>query len=305
MPSNSEGPAEATAVRAERDGANRPAPAPAGAACAPRFDAHLAARGKGASSIGRRDLAALVIPLIVFGVFFGWAQAAHWDLATLRHLFDPVRGSFPARHAWWAEELVHRRGRDLVAVIALLALATFASSFFGAATPTRRDRRRSAGYVVLCLLLGTGLVAGLKRVTHVDCPWDLELFGGSRPYVGLFGERPEDLPPGHCFPGGHSSGAFALFGLYFVLKERNRRAARAVLVGVLVLGAVFSFGQWARGAHFPTHDATSAILCWAMAWTLFHLAFKGRLQGSAERPESGAGGDGPGLRGPYARGLGT
>ncbi|NJO12636.1 MAG: phosphatase PAP2 family protein [Gammaproteobacteria bacterium] len=109
------------------------------------------------------------------------------------------------------------------------------------------------------------IAGALKSVTNVDCPWDLAAFNGTRPYVHIFGDRPDTLPPSRCFPGAHSSSGFALLCLYFAFRERSRRwPGRAVALG-LCIGGVFSFAQQARGAHFLSHDLTSAFLAWFVA----------------------------------------
>ena len=96
-------------------------------------------------------------------------------------------------------------------------------------------------------------------MTNVDCPWDLAGFGGDRPYVGLFGESSRLSTARACFPGAHSSSGFALLSFYFALRDARARAgALALLAAALLVGAVFSIGQEARGAHFLSHDLASA-----------------------------------------------
>ncbi|MGH8447380.1 MAG: phosphatase PAP2 family protein, partial [Solimonas sp.] len=113
--------------------------------------------------------------------------------------------------------------------------------------------------------LATGSVGLLKHTTNKDCPWSLERYGGDQPYVLLGEAPPEDKKPGHCFPGGHSSGAFGFFGLYFLMVRRRPAWARRTLAGVLFLGFVFAATQWVRGAHFVSHDLWSAAIGWLAA----------------------------------------
>jgi membrane-associated PAP2 superfamily phosphatase len=44
------------------------------------------------------------------------------------------------------------------------------------------------------------------------------------------------------------------------------------LAGALCLGALFSFGQQARGAHFLSHDLASVAIAWMMALALSQRA---------------------------------
>jgi membrane-associated PAP2 superfamily phosphatase len=123
--------------------------------------------------------------------------------------------------------------------------------------------------LALSILVGTSLVALLKHFSNVDCPDDLWRYGGSRAYAHVFADKPAGVPRGTCFPGGHSSGAFSLFALYFVFRHGSSRGAFLSLVAVMALGAVFAVGQWSRGQHFPSHDAWSAVICWYVALALY------------------------------------
>jgi membrane-associated PAP2 superfamily phosphatase len=179
---------------------------------------------------------------------------------------------------WWANRLLHRDGRDLIRGIGGLALAGWLSSFAGVGT---RKWRRPTGFVLLALLLSIGLVGGLKAITNVDCPWDLTGFGGHNPYVALFADRPDSLPHARCFPGAHSSSGFALVCIYFVLRERSHRLTRWALAGAILVGVAFSIGQEARGAHFLSHDLTSAAIVWFVQLGMYRVY--ARAPASSER----------------------
>ena len=184
--------------------------------------------------------------------FFFRAATAHW------------LGS--GSGAWWARDLIHQGGRDLVRAVAVGALVTWALSY---ASWKLAPWRREALFVFLGIVLVTGAVGILKVLTDVDCPWDLAEFGGNRPYVTLLGDRPDYLPRAACFPGAHSSSGFALLSVYFALRARLPRLARWLGAAALLLGVTFALGQEARGAHFLSHDLVSAMLAW---WLLLALS---------------------------------
>jgi membrane-associated PAP2 superfamily phosphatase len=139
------------------------------------------------------------------------------------------------------------------------------------------DWRRPAAYFVLAVVLTVGITGALKTITNVDCPWDLRAFGGRFPYVSLFGDRPDELRPGRCFPAAHASSGFALMALYFVFRERNQRLAYLGLATGMLVGLVFGLAQQARGAHFLSHDLWSAMLAWFIALTLYAFGFRTQL----------------------------
>ena len=207
-----------------------------------------------------------LLPTAVLGLacaLMAWTGA---DLWLADRLFDPVAAAFPLRDAFWTQTMLHYRGAKLVVAVGLGAILLWAAAFRWARL---RPLQRRAGYVALCFALGPGLVGLGKQYSNVDCPWDLQRYGGDRPYVGLLADRPDELPAGHCFPAGHSSGAFAFFAFYFVLRGSRPRAARAALLGVVALGLAFAGTQWLRGAHFPSHDLWSAWICWMTCLSLY------------------------------------
>ena len=228
-----------------------------------------------------RDWRSLVgWPLLAFTCVLGLLFVTHRDPWIARQLFfDPARGWLGAgRGAWWARTLIHRDGGLLVRSVIALTIAAFLCSFRVARlAPWRRELM----FAVVGMLAVVALVGTLKALTNVDCPWDLEGFGGRRPYTGLFGQRAVGLPHAQCFPGGHSGSAFALMAVYFSLRNRARRAARVALAGAVVLGMIFAFGQEARGAHFLAHDVTSAAIAWfVLVWLYSKMLAPGAHAGS-------------------------
>lgn len=221
-----------------------------------------------------------VLPASVFLGLVGVLGALELDARVADAFFDPSRGAFRARDAWWANELLHSGGRDVVALLGIAALAVVGLGWAGRFRPALarfRPALRPALYFVLCLSFSTGAVSLLKHHIHRDCPWDMERWGGSRPYFELFEARPASLPASGCFPGGHSSGGFALLALYFLGRERGAGWARLGLLLGVGVGTTFAFAQWARGAHFPSHDLWSAAVCWAFALVLYAGVFRRRL----------------------------
>jgi membrane-associated PAP2 superfamily phosphatase len=181
--------------------------------------------------------------------------------------FDRTAGSWIGAASWWAVDLIHAGGALFIRIVGLAALAAWALSF-----PLRGVRawRAGAGYVVLALVVCTSAAGGLKQLTGVDCPWDVAGYGGDRPYAPLLTGRSDALPPGHCFPGAHASSGFALMAFYFAFRDRRPRLARGLLAGAIAIGIVFSVGQQARGAHFLSHDLTSAGLSWFLLLALWY-----------------------------------
>lgn len=221
-----------------------------------------------------------VWPLALLGLAALLVYGNGLDARVAGHFYDAAAGGFPGHHAAWLEAL-HRAERVLPQTAGGGALLLWLASF---AVPPARSLRRGALYVALCFALGPGLVMLGKRVSNVDCPWDLARYGGDRPEVGLFDDRPDALPPAQCFPSGHASGAYAFFAFYFLLRRHRRRAAPAVLAGAVALGLAFGLTQWARGAHFVSHDLWSAAICWNVCLLLAAACLRRPVPRAAPAP---------------------
>lgn len=175
--------------------------------------------------------------------------------------FDAGREQWLGRGSFWMEDVLHTGGRNLVRLIAFSALVAWLASFRARALA---PHRQAWGYLAACFALVPLLVGGLKAITNVDCPWDLAGFGGVRPYVEWFADRPDGLPHAACFPGAHSSSAFALFALFFLWHRSRPGWALGALGFTVLVGVLFSVAQQSRGAHFLSHDVASAMIAWAM-----------------------------------------
>lgn len=213
-----------------------------------------------------------LLPAILFLGLVAALHYSHGDLAIADALFDPSSGLFlyqdnPTITA------IHDAEHDLVlGITAFIGLIGLGSLLFKPLRPWRR----ATVYLLLSIALGSGLVAAGKAVSNVDCPRQLLRYGGDLPYIPVFADKPDELPQGRCFPGGHSSGGFSLLALYFLLYGR-RRAWLALLPG-LSLGLLFAVTQWTRGAHFPSHDLWSAAVCWFSALGVYAGVFRYRLR---------------------------
>ncbi|WP_078059816.1 phosphatase PAP2 family protein [Xanthomonas massiliensis] len=183
------------------------------------------------------------------------------------HLFHAEGGRWALRDAWFTTHLVHRDGKYLSTLAGGVAAGLFAASW---RWPALRPWRRALGYAVAAVVLSTLAVSVLKHLTGMDCPWDLQRYGGTRPLLGLFQARPAGLPPPtECFPAGHASAGYAWMSLYFAALLARPRWRWAGLAAGIGLGLLFGFSQQLRGAHFLSHDVATALVCWTLAAALY------------------------------------
>lgn len=229
------------------------------ARCAPRLSS---------TAFLRRHLWA---PLAVLSVVLVVIELAGLDLVLARAwYFDGTTHQWlgSGDNAWWARGILHQDGRWFIRGVVICAAGIWAASFL---FTWMKTLRRPAGFVTAAMVASMAIVGALKSMTNVDCPWDLIPFGGANPYLGTFTPRPDWLPHAACFPGAHSSSGFSLMCLYFLWRGSFPRLAAWGLGLGIATGIAFSIGQEARGAHFLSHDLTSAAIVWFVQLGLYCL----------------------------------
>jgi membrane-associated PAP2 superfamily phosphatase len=212
----------------------------------------------------------LLWPTLIYVYLFVLLRIGDIDREVAGLFAGSQQPGFPLRHAYLTEFLLHDVAQAAMKGIVVLLLLAWLGSWLNGYLARRR---RELGYLLLSVVLSVGLVGLGKQVTNVDCPWDLQAFGGQRIFYDLFDNKPAGAPVGRCFPGGHSASGFALFGLFFLLRRRRPSHAALGLLPALLLGAGFAVVQWVRGAHFPSHDLTTAYVCWLTALACAHWVF--------------------------------
>jgi len=220
----------------------------------------------------------LGIPLLT-AVILILLELTDLDMILANLFFDHSAGQFIGRHSFFLEDILHDRAKQVVIAFSVFAIIGFTGSFV---LQRLKPIRRELGCLVLAMGLSTAFVTPLKAVTAVQCPWSLSEFGGKETYSKLLEARPQTDKPGRCWPGGHAATGFTLFALFFVLRDRRPRLARAALTFAFALGTVFSVGRMLQGAHFFSHNVWTAVFCWLIGLGCYYLVLY-RRQAPAEQ----------------------
>lgn len=189
-----------------------------------------------------------------------------------RHLtdffFDADQHHFLLKHNFFLERVMHDDWKWLMVVIALGSLIT---SLVANRFSRLRAYKRSFLWAFVGMLLSTSAVAVFKHYDQHGCPWDLAIYGGDLPLLGLFESLPKGVSPGHCFPAGHASGGFSLMSFYFAFMHSQPDLARNLLQIGVVMGVLMGMVQVMRGAHFLSHVLWSGWLVWAVLLMLYWI----------------------------------
>ncbi len=191
------------------------------------------------------------------------------DFVVANWIYAPS-GSWLYQDSWVTNTLMHRFGKYALILLYLLFVLKF---FVRDKSKENAFQRYGKIVLLLSLVVGTFLVSVLKHVLEVDCPWDLEQYGGNKPFFQVFHYAKAYLPSSHCFPSGHASTAFTWFSLYFYCSIYYPKKRLYVLAAVLFLGFGFGFGQQLRGAHFISHDFWSLLVCFLCNAIIYKVAF--------------------------------
>lgn len=206
-------------------------------------------------------------PALVAALALLALETTRLDSTVSNWFFDTASGRFPLRYNAAFEIVTHQWAKYMVVLVASAVIATWLMSFV---IPALKGQRRLLLFLSLALALAPAAVTLLKAASPRHCPYDLAEYGGYALRLGSFDDLPPEQPPGHCFPGGHASGGFALLAFYFAgLELRNRHLARAGLWGGLSAGLLFGMARVAQGAHFLSHNLWSALVCWLVILALY------------------------------------
>lgn len=198
--------------------------------------------------------------LMVTGLFLVLlSRSGTADFAISRIFFDSSTGTFPLKDMPVFAVAGHTGLRWLALLIWCSAVVIAVASIWAAPL---REWRSMLIFFCVTVALTTLFVALLKMASAHSCPWDLQGFGGTAHWFPLFDTPVSDSGPGRCWPGGHSAGGFSLMAGYFAFRRNHRAIARMALVFALGLGALMSFVQMARGAHFLSHCLWSLWIAW-------------------------------------------
>lgn len=206
---------------------------------------------------------------VTLAIIFEYFQ---FDIPIAKFWFELEGGEtqWSLRRAWLLENIMHIGGRNLVILLAVIVLTFLMLSLW---KPRIKPFRKSLALLFISVLSTVLLVRVGKDLSHVSCPWDQSMFGGSHYYLPIFAKLPTDSEFGVCFPGGHSSGGFAWVALYYFAYQNCPKQRWKGLVFGLVLGGIFSLSQQLRGAHFFSHGIWSLGIAWLVSTSFYYLFY--------------------------------
>ena len=142
-----------------------------------------------------------------------------------------------------------------------------------ASVKKQRLLRGYAAVVFLTLLLGPGIIVNgiFKDHWQRPRPVQTEQFGGSLKYVPPMVVGDVDGPTARSFPSGHSSVAFSLIAIWFLLRRRHPLWANRMLPFTLVFGLYVGMARMVAGGHYLSDVLFSAYFTFLAASLSYHV----------------------------------
>ncbi len=215
------------------------------------------------------------IPLAAFVVVAILLETTRVDLWLADAIYRWEGGAWSLRRDPIVRDLLHSDAKRLISVVYGTLVVGCATSFL---TDRMRPYRWGFVYLVVAVAASTLLVAFLKDVTRVNCPWSVDRYGGVLPYLSTWREVLLHGPSGRCFPSGHAGSGYALIATYFFCRcfaPRWRWVALGTAIGV---GLTFGIAQQLRGAHYLSHDVWALAICWFVAIAATPILNRGRAE---------------------------
>ena len=217
----------------------------------------------------------ILLPLILMIFYLSISHGMQWDEQIQQLFFNSQDGEwFIDKQNKWLRALFYYGFKYTIMAFGILLVLVVFYSF-----ATRSSKESSIDYdallfVIVSLAIIPSITAGLKYLTGIACPYQLQPYGGVIEYrPGLHFVWPNGLSRPRCFPAGHPSGGFALLALVPVVKYKK------IMLGfVLLIGAIMSFYQIARGAHFVSHCVVTFCLAISLLAIIHYCIHSIRLK---------------------------
>lgn len=208
---------------------------------------------------------AIVMLLISAVIFVVIAQFTNLDMKIEDYYYDAQTHQFIWKNSWFAKQFMHVYVKDLMVIFGFLFIATALIDLVRPIKTMHNWTRIRMRFVALAAILIPSIISSAKQLSVVHCPWDVQRYGGTAPYLKLFDLIPAHLEAGHCFPAGHASTGLWLAAFCVFWLPHNPRKAFAVFSAGLGVGFALGWVQQMRGAHFLSHTLwsmwiTSAII---------------------------------------------
>ena len=212
----------------------------------------------------QNNLLCLWIPVLLLLIATAVIRATDLDLVIARGLWSKQGGWRHATDEWVV--FVYNFGVVPGLLIGVAALMTL---LMGIGRMSIARYRKVAGFLLLTLLLGSGVLvnAVLKDHWGRPRPSQLEDFGGTMAFEPVLSIDPASS--GKSFPCGHATMGFLFFAVAMAMPKAWRGARFATAAFGVGLGCCLGWIRMAQGGHFFSDVIWAAAIMWFVPLALF------------------------------------
>ena len=129
------------------------------------------------------------------------------DLIIEDYYYDPILKTFPWKDAWFANDLMHNYSKKMIKVCGFILYLFLIIHLIRPLRFLSAWIRFKLWFVPVASLPIPSSVGTLKRITDFNCPWDIDRYNGTAPFLKLLEHLPHDFSfnSGNCFPEGHAT----------------------------------------------------------------------------------------------------
>lgn len=179
------------------------------------------------------------------------------DLMIEDYYYDSTLKTFPWKNTWFAKILMHVYVKNLILGFGFLLYSILLIDMFKPLMIMNNWSRLRLKFVALASIIIPLTLSVLKKYSVLHCPWDVDRYNGSAPFLKLLDYVPKGLDAGACFPAGHASTGLWLASLCIFWLPTNPTKATYVFAMGLFTGFILGWVQQMRGAHFLFHTLWS------------------------------------------------
>ena len=205
------------------------------------------------------------------------------DLIIEDYYFNPQLHAFVWKNSWFAKQLMHDYVKDIIIVIGLTCISFVMIDAFLNFKIVDTWSRVRLRFVAIAAVLIPSVISGLKQMSVMHCPWDVQRYGGTVPYFNLFDIIPPNLQAGHCFPAGHASTGLWLAAFCVFWLPHRPRMATLIFISGLGVGFALGWVQQMRGAHFLTHTLWSLWIASIIIFIMLYISKSALLKFSLNK----------------------
>jgi lipid A 4'-phosphatase len=210
--------------------------------------------------------ATITIPAFILLLATILIRLFDFDMRVQRHFWDDANSTWRYAEEPWAIQ-IYNLGVVPALLIGMICLVVL---LLGIGRQDLARFRKTAGYLVLTLIIGSGLFTNalLKGLWGRPRPSQLVEFGGSQAFEPVLVWVKESF--GKSFPCGHATMGFYFFAVALVIPKRMVILRIVVAVFGLILGTALSWVRSAQGGHFLSDAIWAAAIMWFVSIGLFH-----------------------------------